>query len=197
MGYPCQRIEDFGWLDHAAGAFVATCEGAFCGAKESAAVCFELADVALGGGMLPHFAIHGGRDKDGSGARQGEIGGGKGIRCEAMGEAAEDIGSGRGHEEEIRLVGEFDMTRFPGLFFVFQRDEDCVAGKCLEREGGDELGGGAGHHRMDAVAGLGEARGEFCGLVGGDGAGDTEDDVHGGEWIRWKAKEWVRFVGRR
>lgn len=78
------------------------------------------------------------------------------------------------------MIGEFDVAGFPGLFFIFEGNEDWIAGKRLEGEWCDELGGGAGHHSVHRMAGLREAGSEFCGFVGGDGTGDAEDDVHGG-----------------
>lgn len=44
-----------------------------------AAIFCESGDISLGGGVIPHFAIHGGGDEDlGFG---GEIDGGEGIWC--------------------------------------------------------------------------------------------------------------------
>ena len=47
----------------------------------------------------------------------------------------------------------------------------------LQGRFGHELSGGIGHHYLHAGAALTESPYEFRGLVGGDSARDTEDDV--------------------
>ena len=101
---------------------IATGEVAFGGVDELAAVFFELDDISLGGGVEPHFAIHGGSEEDGGFARKGEVDGGEGIGGEAVGEVAQGVGGEGSDEKEIGVVGKVNVAGFPGVFFVLQRD---------------------------------------------------------------------------
>ena len=138
----------------------------------------EGGDIALGGGVLPHFAIHGGGDENGGAARQGEVGGGQRIGRETVGELGEQRSGRGGDEKEVRLIGELDVAGFPRLLFIFERDEHRVAGESLQGQRRDELAGAVGHEAMDFVAGLDELRGEVRSLVGGDRSRDSQYDVH-------------------
>ena len=148
------------------------------GVDEMNAIGLEGVDIPLGGGVLPHFAIHGGGDENGGAARQGEIGGSERIGREAVGKLGEQRSGSGGYEKEVGLVGEFNVAGFPRLFFIFERDEHRVAGECLQGQRRDELAGTAGHEAMDFVAGLDELRGEVSSLVGGDRSRDSQYDVH-------------------
>lgn len=79
-----QCAQDFRGVDHPADAFVAAGELAFGWADELAAIGLELVDVALGGGVEPHFTVHGRGDEDGGGAGEGEIDRGERIGGESM-----------------------------------------------------------------------------------------------------------------
>lgn len=173
------RRDDFLDVGEASGALVSAGEVAFFGVDEMAVVGLELGDVSLGGGMEPHFAVHGGGDEDGGFRREGEVDGGEGIGGEAVGELAQEVGGGGGDEQEVGAVGEIDVARFPGILFVFKGNENGMAGEGLEGEGSDEFAGGSGHDGVNLVAELDELGGEFGGFVGGDGSGDAEDDFHG------------------
>ena len=138
-----------------------------------AAVFFDGGEVTGCGGVRPHFAVHGGGEEDGGGSGEGEVDGGEGIGGEAPGKVAEGVGAEGGDEEEVGVVGEFDVAGLPGVLFVFEADEDGLAGEDLEGEGGDELGGGPGEDAMDFMAELGELTGEVCGFVGRNGPCDA------------------------
>lgn len=148
--------EDFLKRGEAPEALVAAGEVAGGGADECAAVGDELGDVAARGRVVPHFAVHGGCDDDTGAAGEGEIDGGKGIGREAVREIPDGIRAGWGDEEKVGMVGKLDVAGFPGLFLVFEGNEDGLAGEGLEGEGSDELGGGAGHHDVDFMAELAE-----------------------------------------
>ena len=123
--------------------------------------------------MEPHFSIHGGREQNGCFAREGEVDGGKRIGGEAVGEVAQGVGGKGGDEEQFGVVGERDVPGFPRVFLVLQGNEDGVAGENLQREGGDEFGGGLGHHAMNFVPFFDQLGGEVGGLVCGNGTGDA------------------------
>lgn len=169
-------FEDVGDFGEAADALVAASEIALGRVDEMDAVIFELSEVALGGWVKPHFAVHGGGDESERLFGKSEVDGGKRVGCEAVGELGESVGAGGGDEEEVGAVGEFDVTRFPRIFFVLKRNEDGVARENLQGEWRDELGRVLGHDAVDGVAEFGELAGEFSRFVGCDGAGDAQND---------------------
>ena len=65
------------------------------------------------------------------------------------------------------------MAGFPRVFFILEGNENGIAGENLQGQGGDELGGGLGHHAMNDVAFFDQLGGEVGGLVSSDGAGDA------------------------
>lgn len=95
----------------AADAFVAAGEEALVGADEMGSALGEDADVLLGGGVEPHFAVHGRGDEERCGGGQGD--GGEGVVGEAVGEFGEDIGGGGRDEEEAGLISEGDVAGVP------------------------------------------------------------------------------------
>ncbi len=105
--------EDVGDFGEAADALVAAGEVAGGGGDEGAAVLLEGGDVALCGGVVPHFAVHGGGDEGFGGGGEGEVDGGEGVRGEAVGEEGDGVGGGGCDEEEVGGVGEFDVAGFP------------------------------------------------------------------------------------
>ncbi len=54
---------------------------------------------------------------------------------------------------------------------------DFFAGQGLQREGRDEMGAGFGENGFHGTAGFGEEADEFERLVGGDAAGDDQEDA--------------------
>lgn len=89
------------------------------GLDEVAAVGFKLGDVSLGGGVEPHFPVHGGGDEGFCMAGEGEVDGGEGVWGVAVGEEGEGVCGGGGDEEEVCGVCELDVAGFPGVFLVF------------------------------------------------------------------------------
>jgi hypothetical protein len=158
-----------------ADAFVAAGEHAVFGADEGVAPCGEGGDVALGGGMEPHFAVHGRGVKEASAGGEGD--GAEGIIGHASGEAGEDVGGRRGDENKVGAIGEVDVAGPPALLFIVEARDDRVLRQDLERERGDEFLRVGRHDGGDGATALGEEAGEVGGFVGGDGAGDAEDDV--------------------
>ena len=142
------------------------------------------------------MAIHGGCDDERSCAGEGD--GREGVVGEAVGEFGDNVSCGGCDEEEVGLVGELDMARVPGIFFVEDAKCDGVAGEGLECEWGDEFGGGGGHDGVDAVAGFDEEACQLCGFEGGDGASDAkEDGVGRGHRVSSGRVNWESSPGTR
>lgn len=177
--------QNIGNFRQSSNSLISTCEVAGGGLDEMAAVFLELLDVALGGGVEPHFSVHGWGDEDGGFAWECEVDGCQGIGCVAVGEEGEGVGGGRGDEEKIRAIGEFDVAGFPGLLFIFQGNQHRIAGEGLEGEWGDELASGLGHDRVHIMPGFDKLRCKIGSFVSSDGAGDAEDDFHVsfGSWV--------------
>ena len=92
-------------------AFVAAGEETVVGADELVAPRAERGGVADGGRVEPHVAVHGWGDEDGGAGGEGD--GGEGVIGDAVGEFGEDVGGGRGDEEEVGGVGELDVAGVP------------------------------------------------------------------------------------
>ena len=95
-----------------------------------------------------------------------------------VGEEGEGVCGGGGDEEKIRSIGEFDVSGFPGMFFVLKGDKDRIPGESLESEGCDELTSGFCHDRMHVVLSFDELRCEISGFVSSDGSSDAKDNFH-------------------
>ena len=125
--------------------------------------------------MHPHLAIHRRCDeKRGLGCQS--------DRCERIiRDAACEFGyrvrSGWSDQKKIRRVGQGNVAGMPGFLFVENSCCDRIARQCLESERRDKLGGMFCHHHIDIAPSLREAACELGGLVAGDGAADTEDDI--------------------
>ena len=170
--------EDGGGFGEAAGAEFVAGHDAFVGADDVDAAGAEGGHVGGGRGVQPHADVHGGGDEDG--LVGGEQEGGGEIVGEAGGHFGEDVGAGGGDDDEVGGAAELDVAH---LAFVGERPEvgvDAGFGEGLEAEGGDEVGAAFGEHGGDGVAGFAEEADEFEGFVGGDAAGDDQEDaVHG------------------
>src|SRR5690606_28969372 len=88
--------------------------------KDVDAVQAQLPYVALGGGVLPHFAVHGRGDQQGAAAaRQAQ--GGQQVVGQAVGKLGQKIGAGRRDEHGTRAARQVDVrhavrnTGVPGV----------------------------------------------------------------------------------
>ena len=154
--------------------------------------------LQVGGGrrVLQHVRVHRRGDEERRPAGQGE--GRQEVVRQAQGQAGDDVGGGRGDEEEGRLLGEGDVADVRGvvglaaarvappvvtalpvagrLEEVFQ---DRFAGDRRQRERGDEGAGGAGQDHLHPEAAFPERPHQLRGAVGADPPGDPQDDLPG------------------
>ena len=84
---------------------------------------------------------------------------------------------GRRDQQQVRLVREPDVRRFPAFLLVVQIGDDRIARERLERQRRDEPLRVGGHHHMHAATLFGQQARQIRRLVRGNGAGHAEDDV--------------------
>ena len=110
-------------------------------------------EIGLGGRMLPHIHVHGGRDDDGRGG--GEIESGQEIVGDAVREFREDIGGGRSDDEQVGGLRGVDVldggveVAVGGFGRGPEAGDDLVSGERGEGERLDELHGRLSHNYMD------------------------------------------------
>ena len=80
--------------------------------------------------VFPHVDVHGGDEED----RRlgGHQGGGEKVVGDAAGHLADDVGGGRGHDEEIGPVGQGDVADLALLVEVEELGVHRVPGEGLE-----------------------------------------------------------------
>src|SRR6185369_15912346 len=111
---------------------------------EQVAVFSQARLVVAVDGILVHVHVHGGGDQHGCLGRQ--HGGGKQVIGDAGGDLADEVGGGRGDQEQIGPVRQGDV---PDLLLGNQVEKlqvDRLPGEGLEGERRHEFGGGARHH---------------------------------------------------
>ena len=131
-------------------------------------------DVRDGGGMLVHLAVHRRRDDDRRAG--GEAGRGHDVVGEPVRHRRQPARRGRRDEDGIGRVRGDDVADAPVGQELERVEHDRPARERLERERADELRRGAAHQDLDVGARGAQAAHEVGGLVGGDRAGDAEQD---------------------
>jgi hypothetical protein len=141
--------------------------------------------VGLGGRVAPHGLVHGRGDGDGSVGGQDQ--GGQQVIGDALRQAGDQVGSGRGDQHQIGPFGQFDMAHggFGGR--VQQIQVNRVAGQGLHGQRGDELTTAAGHDHAHFGALVEKPANQFCALVGGNAAADAENDAFPIQTLHWFA----------
>ena len=100
MGY--QVFQNFLGLEHAPVALFATGLVACAHVQYKAAVGTQLCDVALGGRVRPHFAVHGGRDQERyRGNRAGQAQEAEQIVGASVQQLGHEVGAGRGYQHRV------------------------------------------------------------------------------------------------
>ncbi len=94
-----------------------------------------------------------------------------------MGEPGDAVGAGRGDQDQIAPAGQFDMPHAGLGIMVQQFGMHRPARQGLHGQGGDKFTGGAGHHHPYVGAPFAQAAHQIRAFVGGDTAGDTEQDA--------------------
>ena len=139
-------------------------------------------DVRLRGLVRPHDAIHRRREHD------GRLGGEAQRRQEIIGAAAgqtrDEIRARGCYQHELRPAGKFDVTHGGFRRAVPQVAAGGPAGHRLEAYGCDEPLRACGHHHLHFGAALGQPAHQLRTLVGGDAAGDAEQNTSlGRQWM--------------
>jgi hypothetical protein len=70
-----------------------------------------------------------------------------------MRQLGDDVGRRWSHEQEVRTIGQFDVSRLPSFLLIIQVANDRVTRHCFERQGGDEPEGIPGHDDVHRVSG--------------------------------------------
>ena len=102
---------------------------------------------------------------------------GQGVVGQAQGQFGDGVGGGRGDEEQIGLVGQFNVGGLPSFRFVVKVGDDRMTREGFEGQGGDEAEGVGGHDDGNVASVLDQQAGQIGGFIGGDGAGDAVDDA--------------------
>ena len=162
--------EDFG-LGKLAAACVAAGQIAAGGVDDGKAVLSQQADIVLGDGILQHRCIHGGSCQFFAFGCQNN------CREHVVGDPVchpgNNIRSGGGDQNEIRLFCHRDMPDVKLKFPVKGIDHAFGAGQCLKGQRRDKFRRVFCHDHMYFGACLVERTGDICHFVGGDPAGDS------------------------
>ena len=124
--------------------------------------------------MQPHLSIHGGRDQNGR--ARGERDRGERVMRQTVRELGDNVRRRRCDEEEIRSIGQLDVTGPPIFLFIKKTGHDRIFRERLQSERGNELGRVLRHHDENLMALFDEQTGELGRFVSGDRAADTEQD---------------------
>ena len=155
--------DDLLGLGHPPHAELALGRLALVGADEHDAARAQRLRVRARRRMRPHARVHRGRDEGRPAVGERRLG--QHVVREPVRELRERVGRARGDEQQVGLR---------------EVEVDVVAGRPPrerpERLRGDEPLRAGGDERHDVVAGLHEEPADLAGLVGGDAAGDPEQD---------------------
>jgi hypothetical protein len=144
-------------------------------AEQAHAALLQQLQIGLGGGVAPHRLVH----RRGQGNRRigGQHQGGQQVVGDALGQARDQVGGGRGDEDQVGPARQLDMAHggFGGR--VEQVEVHRMAGEGLQGQRGDEFAPALGHHHAHFGALILESAHQFGALVGGDAATDADDDA--------------------
>ena len=176
---PGDTVQQHLGLRQLAAAHVLAGQKAAGGLDDAEAVFFQGGNVILGDGVFQHGGIHGRGDQ--LAALGGQDCGGQHIVRDAVGELGNDIGGGRGDQDEVRRLGKGDMVdivlKIPGEGI----HHAAVVGQGLKGQGRDELGRVFRHDDVDVRPCLAESAGDAGHLIGRDAAGDPQQHALSGE----------------
>jgi len=165
---------------HAADADFAAGLVPFSRADHGDAALLQSRDIGARGRMSPHDAIHGWSDGKRRLGRQAH-GRQKIIRLSG-GKARNEACARRGYENELRPTRKFDVAHGGLSGRIPQFRSHRSARYCLQSKSSDELLRGGRHDDLDLRPTLTQTAHELRALVGGDAAGDAEENsiaVHG------------------
>jgi hypothetical protein len=118
-------------------------------AQQLRAVGHHLRQVALGGRVGPHLAVHGRRQKQRAvRQRPGQAQQASSLVGPALRQPGDEIGTGRRHQHGVGLARQVDVRHAVGLARIPLAGVDRPAGQRLHRHRRDELRGRLGHHHL-------------------------------------------------
>ncbi len=165
-------LEDLRRVGQPALAGVDAGEPADGGLDDDGAAAAERGHVLLGGRVLPHLGVHGGREDDRAAGGQERVG--EQVVGEAVGGLGEHVGRGGRDDHQVGVLADADVRYLVDVVPDLRRDR--VAGQGGPGRGADEVQRGGGGHHADVVARLREPSQQLTGLVGGDAAADPQND---------------------
>ena len=130
--------------------------------------------IVLHNGVVVHIVVHGRAYKLFAGA--GHDGGGEHIVRNAPGELADDIGRGRSHYHQIRLLGKGYVLHAVLKVPVEGVNEALGAGEGFEGDGVNEIGGVFGHEHLHMAVKLFQHPGKIGDFIGGNAAGYSQNN---------------------
>ncbi len=160
-------------LAHAARVHVTAGKVAAAGSHHMDTALAQRGHVGLCRRRLPHAVVHSGCDHDGS-RRRKQRGGDK-VVGDAVGHLGDDIGGRGRYDHQIGLLRERNMVDGVGRV-VEQAHGDGLVGERAEGERTHELRGMLAHNDLDACAALLQQAHDIARLIGGDPAGDAQQD---------------------
>ena len=172
-------------LEHAAHADVAAGLAAGRRSEHLEATALQQLSVRLGRRIAPHGLVHG--RGDGDGGICGQYQGGQQVIGNALGQAGDQVGGGRGDQHQVGPFGQFDMAHGGFGRRVQQVQVNRVPGQGLHGQRRDELTAAAGHDHAHFGALVEEPADQLCALVGGNAAADAENDAFPIQTLHWFA----------
>ncbi len=166
--------EDLPGLEHPPHTTLAVGMVAFSRAEDAHAVGAQALDVALRRRVLPHLHVHRRRDHERAAARKAKRR--KQVVAESVRDFGEEIGRCRRDHDDVPVARELDVAHAVGHARVPHIGVHRLAGERLKRRRCDEAAGRLGHHDAHVGAGLDEKARQLGRLVGGDSAGDPEQN---------------------
>ena len=197
-------VEDSLRFGHPARAGRAAGEFAFARRDEPVPDRGQLPDISHDRRVLPHVGVHCRCEQDPAVAhhlfRDREQQCRKQVISDSGSELADDVGGCRRDHHEVGGSGKVNVldagsgsrtlptcrtgqTRI-GTGLREKLESNGVVREGAERLRADELAGGFGHHRLHVPAGLAKEPGDLQRLVGGDAAGDAQEDP------KWRSGKW-------
>jgi hypothetical protein len=106
-------------------------------------------DIVLGGGMKPHFTIHGRRYQNRRSGCKCDCG--ERVVRQSECKLSDNVGRCRCDQQQVRSIRQVDMTGMPVRRFSKEISGYRIARKCLQRERRNELGGSLGQNDMNVA----------------------------------------------
>ena len=129
--------------------------------------------IGLRGRRLPHAIVHGRRNHDG--LRRGKQRGGDEVIGDTVCHLGNDVGRRGRHDHQIGLLCQRNVVDGVGGV-VEQAYGDRFVGERTEGERAHKLGGMLAHNDLDARATLLQQAHDIARLIGGDPAGNAQQD---------------------